>query len=559
MPPGAAARVAPGKAVGMLPGVALGARQVCLGFQWDPSSWETVPLLWGSLFELLGDRNVHWNLPAMPGDTPVRRRAAALKTLRGRIESRADVVTAMGYSGSPHCLLSLDELDRELSWGLKNPWGTGLADLMDIRPAILIPRVADLGRAGAWKLYAEYGFRLVGVFPEPHDRPPPAPAGCLPFLKVDAASCVPGSPELRRVRRLLGQPSSVFVLVDLSGSPDPAVLHALLEGPSGLFGGRAAAFTHLPDPAVELPAKPAAALRRLDWSPLSIPRLHSILDDTGALSRKKRKKTEEFDSLLKRLGSSGRDLAQRDGRVAQDGTDPRRQMHLLAHMLGEVSLAGSLFDVHLHGGRFCGVTRQGRDLMPLQAAQSFIRSGRSLWTFRTLSSFSFESERGTGLREELGVDGKDGTRILVEYAFREDSPLLTVSLEARFPGFPPGAQVDEYAPIAIALRTLKKGETAAVDVSAPDGSGTSVEISEESGSLFVPGALHRIRRPDGGWIVLEFASAGRAWGLPSFRVARARGSRFLEANPFGSYLPLPGSALGGMSARYSFRLGLEDA
>ena len=86
-----------------------------------------------------------------------------------------------------------------------------------------------------------------------------------------------------------------------------------------------------------------------------------------------------------------------------------------------------------------------------------------------------------------------------------------------------------------------------------------MEVSEESGSLFVPGAQHRIRRPDGGWIVLEFSSAGRAWGLPSFRVARTRGDRFLEVNPFGSYWPVPASSLAGRSARYSFRLGLEDA
>ena len=538
----------------MLRGAANGG-QVSLGFQWDASSWEAVPSLWGSLFAWLGERKVHWNLPALPAGTPARKRASIIRTLRPRIESQGDAVTSMGYSGSPHCLLSLDELDRELSWGLKNPWGTGISDLMGLRPRILVPRVADLARPGAWKLYAENGFRLIGVFPVARDRLPEAPAGCLPFLRVGVSSWTPGSPEARRLRRLLGSSANIFVQLDLSGVRDPAALRSLLEDPSGLFSGRAPVLSTLPEPAEELPPKPLAAPRRLDWSPLSVPGLHAALDDTAGISRKKRKKTEEYDALLNRLGSTADGTSQAETEIL----DPHRQLRLVAHMLGEVTLTGSLFDVRIHGGRFCGITRQGKDLLPLRPALSFIRAGRSLWSFKTVSSFSFESERGTGLREELGMDGKEGALVRVEYSFREDSPLLSIALEVRFPDFPPGAQIDEYAPIAIALRTLKRGEPAAMEVSAPDGSCSSVEVSEGSGCVFAPGAWHRIRRPDGGWIVLQFSSPGRTWGLPSFRVARVRGGRILEANPFGSYTPVPGSVLGGRCARFSFRLGLEDA
>ena len=530
-------------------------RQVCLGFLWDPASWEIVPSLWDFLFEWLGERRVHWNLPALPGQTSVRKKASIARTLRSRIESRGDGVTALGYSGSPHSLLSLDELDRELSWGLKNPWGTGIVDLLGFRPAILIPRVVDLARPGAWNLYGEHGFRLVGVFPEAWDRLPQAPVGCLSFLRVRVSSCTPKSPEARCVRRLLGSSSDVRLQLDLSGISDAAALQSLLEDPPGIFGGRLPLLSPLPEPAAELPPKPAAALRRLDWSPLSVPGLHSVLDETAGMSRKKRKKNEEYDALLNRLGSTADGTARADS----ESRDPHRQLRLVAHMLGEVSLTGSHFDVRIRGGRFCGVTRQGKDLMPLHPALSFIRMGKSLWSFKTLSSFSFESERGTGLREELGLDGKDGALIRIEYAFREDSPLLSINLEVRFPDLPAGAQVDEYAPIEIALRTLKKGEPAAIEVSAPDGSSSSVEVSEKSGTVFAPGAWHRIRRPDGGWIVLQFSSAGHTWGLPSFRVARARGGRILEMNPFGSYLPAPGSLLSGRCARFSLSLGLEDA
>jgi hypothetical protein len=274
------------------------------------------------------------------------------------------------------------------------------------------------------------------------------------------------------------------------------------------------------------------------------------------LSRKKRKKNEEFAALLSQLGSAS------DGSTAGAGEsvkDPHRELRLVAHMLGDVSLAGSGFDVRLQGGRFSGITRQGRELMPVRAARSYVRTGGSPWHYRTVSSFSFESDHGTGLREELRIDGKEGSLVSIEYSFRDDSPLLSIALEMRFPDFPPGAQVDEYAPLALPLRLLKKGETATLEASAPDGSASSVEVSERTGSACAPGALHRIRRVDGGWIVLHFGShGGPSWGLPSFRVVRARGARILEANPFGSYAPQPGSSLSGRHARFSLRLGLED-
>ena len=93
---------------------------------------------------------------------------------------------------------------------------------------------------------------------------------------------------------------------------------------------------------------------------------------------------------------------------------------------------------------------------------------------------------------------------------------------------------------------------------APDGSASSVTVSEQAGGVLVPGAQHRIRRTDGGWIVLEFSQAGgRAWGLPSFRVCKIGRDRVLEVNLFGSGVPLPAKALQGRHIRFSVTLGLD--
>jgi hypothetical protein len=229
-------------------------------------------------------------------------------------------------------------------------------------------------------------------------------------------------------------------------------------------------------------------------------------------------------------------------------------------MPGEVTLAGSTFDVRLSGGRFAGAMRRGKDLLPRRPAQSYVRIRGAAFRLRTLSSFSFESETGTGLREELGIDGRDGAVVCIEYSFRDDSPVLSIAAELRLPDFGPGTRIEEYAPLSIALRDLGRKEAVTVESAAPDESPASIVLAEGSDWVLMPGAAHRVRRSDGGWIVLRYSSpGGRRWGVPFFRVARARGGRTLEVNPFGSHAPVPGGELSGRVETFTLLLGLEDS
>ncbi len=179
--------------------------------------------------------------------------------------------------------------------------------------------------------------------------------------------------------------------------------------------------------------------------------------------------------------------------------------------------------------------------------------------FRTLSSFSFEGENGTGLREELGIEGESGTALSIEYSFCNDSPLLSVTAEISYPRLAAARVVEEYAPLAITLAELPKGGTVTLEATAPDESAATVTLSEKSGWVLLPGAVHRIARADGGSIHLQFSPReGKRWGIPFFRVVKARGGRFLEMNPFGSYSPVPAAVLGGKRESFSLLLGLDD-
>lgn len=527
-------------------------RRISLGFQWDASSWENVPLWCDSLFARLKDSKVHWNLPAFPPDTPARKKASIARALRSRLESSGDIVTAMGFAGACHPLLNVDELEKEISWGVKNPWGTGIADVFDVRPQILVPRVPDLVRPDARKAYWECGFRLIGVCGESLSQPTGDLAGCFLYSRFMVTSLQSGGKEVKRMRRLIASAGDIFLLLDLSGLSRLEQLGIAMKELSKPVLARGPVVMLLPGPAPANPSPPPSLLA--DWTPFTPPLLHAKLDAAAGIARKKRKKNEEYHELLSLLGP-GESTASARG----TGSDQSERSRLVAHMLGEVALAGRDFDVRLSGGRFCGATRQGRDLLPRRPARSYIRSGAGTTFFKTQSSFSFEGESGTGLREELRVDGQAGAGISVEYSFRDDSPFLSIGVEVRFPVLTADAYIEEYAPLAIALRDLRRGEGVTVEVSAPDESAASVDLNEDTGGIILPGATHRIRRADGGWIRLMYATPdSRRWGLPFFRVTRLRGARILEMNPFGSYMPMPGTALSGRRERFSLLLGLED-
>ena len=229
-------------------------------------------------------------------------------------------------------------------------------------------------------------------------------------------------------------------------------------------------------------------------------------------------------------------------------------------MLGDVALAGRDFEVKLSGGRFCGITQHGSWLLPSRPALSYLRMQGRTTPFRTLSSFSFEGENGTGLREELGMEGEDGTRLSIEYSFYDDSPLLSVHAEISYPRLAAVRVVEEYAPLAITLAELPKGGRITVEAIAPDESQAAITLEDKSGWVLLPGAVHRIGRTDGRCILVQFAPHDRKrWGIPFFRVVKTRGGRFLEMNPFGSYAPVPAAVLGGRRETFSLLLGLDDA
>ena len=122
--------------------------------------------------------------------------SAVAPVLRERLASAGDSLLAMGCTGACQPVLGLEELDREIAWGLRNPWSTGLADVFGRRPAAAVPRLADLDRPGR-------GRAVPPARPRRWSAPRPT-TGRSPSRGTTACGCSPTRgfrPQARAARR----------------------------------------------------------------------------------------------------------------------------------------------------------------------------------------------------------------------------------------------------------------------------------------------------------------------------------------------------------------------
>jgi hypothetical protein len=536
------------------PGVATG-RRLLVGVQWDAACWTRAALVADRILRVLHGVPLHWNLPAFP---PADAGASTLaEVLRERLASAGDSLIAMGCTGACQPALGLVELDREIAWGLRNPWSTGLVDVLGRRPAAIAPRLADLDRPGAAALCLHHGLALVGTA-----------AGDLPLsfsghygvrvfpytrLPLEGTSRSSLDADLRRLMAIAGD---VFVMIDLAALPPaPAAAALLIETLAERFLGSGRTVVPLAEAALDAetrqPADGRASADTAEWRlfpPMVLRRRLEVAED---LRRRRRRRSDEMRDLLALFSAATPEPPMPAASRAQRHAD----RGLIAHMQGEATLSGDTFDVHLAGGRFCGLARGREPLTPSRPAFSHLRvNGRTL-AVRGRSAFSFEGDDGTGLREDLAIE--PGGSLVVDYAFRGEQTFLAVDAAFTFPSLSPGAVVDEWTPFAFALAEVPPGREVPIAFEAPDGSAGTCLVAERDGWRPAAGSIFRVKA-GAAEIVLTTGGDGRgAWGLFLFRIAKAgAGRRVLEASPFGTVGPVPAASLTGASGSFGFTIGL---
>ena len=110
--------------------------------------------------------------------------------------------------------------------------------MLNLRTHVLIPRVPDLVRPGALKLYADRGFTLVGICHAPTRALSACSDGFFHAIRLSVAATSPADPDYRTVRRLIASSADIFVLLDLSGLARTGPLEQVTEElASALFWG----------------------------------------------------------------------------------------------------------------------------------------------------------------------------------------------------------------------------------------------------------------------------------------------------------------------------------
>lgn len=497
--------------------------------------------LFERILQKLGRRPLAWVLPASESlkSSPLIARIAQRRDRCG------DIVLPKGYAGSLHPLLTYDELEKEVGWGLHNPWSTGVADLFGSAPDLLMPRLPDLSRESACALYGQMGFRSIGV-PMGAFRPPdgegPKP---VPYVRIPDANGRVG-------RELLARRDQPLLLIDLSRIADSRTLDAVMDA-----AVRAATLSGPLGPLVRLlPA--AAETGCAGWDGIPPGELRRIAAAAGDLHRRKRRKNEEYQRVLT-LFAGGAKEAGEDAYAGGTGLAPRRRT-VLAQMQGEVLLAGSDFDAVLAGGRFCGLTSAGRDVIPRRPAESYVTIRGIRHAFRTVSAFSFEAEGCSGLREELRLEHFRGASMSVDYFFLDGFPHLLIDLGITWPDFGRGAPVDACVPFGLRLFPVGPAEEVLIHGCGPDGDPQRVPCGPAAHAVTAVSSpfLHVVRGAEG--VTFSFPTpAGASSGLVLFRVVTDGKGSWLEANPFGSWSPFRPDWTAGRVQRFSLGIGIGGA
>jgi hypothetical protein len=536
--------------------------RVLLGIQWDSASWEKVRQ-WGDfLLPVLERTPVCWAFPVPPFGGRRMPEDPFLSALRKRLKSGQDDLVSRGFRGAPHPLLTIDELDKELSWALKNPWGTGAADIFGIKPSIMAPLLADLSRRRAIETYLDNGFAWIGA----EGQRPLAPitnGGITVFTYVRFGRDEGEKTIPRSILCLLKREKDLFLMVDISSFSTGAMAESTLSRLVGSFVSSGAEFLTLENLRAKRPTTGPLPVSQCSWSALPVGILRDRLAAALVVQQKKRKKNEDYKKILDLLVLQDTFADTGSGKRTEEGAGTRRhERTLVAHMQGDVTLIGSHFDVRLSGGRLRGIMKNDNFVTPGDCTASFITVNGKTFAFKARGAISFEGDSGTGLRVDLEPDGKSaaafsGGSLSLEYEFRGDLPELNISLTARYPKLTAKQIVNALVPLSLPLLELKGGASVSLDVVCPDGSLAGYELTEKDGWRLIPGMTWSTGAP-GRRI---FLSAGQAadgkWGIFFFRIAKKRGRRVLEVCPFGSPLPVPGMMVSEKREVSSLLLGLE--
>ncbi len=530
-----------------------------------------------------------WNLPLAPLEGRARTDLAV--EIKTRVRSRSDSVLLMGYGGAPHPLLSADELEKELAWCRRNPWGSGARALLGQEPRHLLPPAADLAREALDGVYGRHGFQSVGLAkPLAHVLARfAAPArsayrfvlerraGRAALYRAWVLAAGGGSGPLGRPDASLlqaaaglagGQP--LFLLLEAGLNPDGAtrpadrrepLLAPLLQALGSRFQPQFLSLEEALGEAGEASSTEAEA-RGADSSlpsdplPLLAPAALEAASRAEALRARSRRRTDaDLRAVLETLGPSPpqpRAAARlREGRRREEPT-------LIAAMSGLVALQGDSLEATFADGRLSGLQRAKSLILGAGPADSYLLAGGRRLRLESDSAFSYEQGQDSGLRSVLKtvLDGGE-VELVIQACFREGQEDLQLDFRLRFPELSQHLDLQGVVPLELPVFALAHGERASIEGELLGGGSIRATMAAEEGEKLLAGSRLALRKAGGGPALVLSSGSPSGVLVLGVRVIRFRRGLHLLASPYGARFSAPAGLYSGRTLSFSLRLGLE--
>lgn len=350
-----------------------------------------------------------------------------------------------GYSCGDQSLMKESLLEREQLWGLANPRGTGLEDLLAHPPVphcTLMPRIdphrpGPLNHSGAL-VYQNGEPGLILTSPDT-----PEILQWMPLISARSIAILSWMGSLRLYRTITGtmEQRPPIISISLSSREDTQTLQALLEADRlQQEKGRGIQWQFISRMARELPPIPADHLPHPEFPP----GWESTPGDAAPDHARPASQTQELWRFSPYAGT--KDIPESPGRRM-----PQRE--LVASMLGSAELQGDGFAVGFSQGRLESITFENHQAFwTTQDAWGAEFSGRSA-RWEVESAFSFETEDyscpARGLRQITTLQHSGFThpgRTIADFLCIDGMPGLIIELWIQHPWVDRGIVFDSYVP-----------------------------------------------------------------------------------------------------------------
>ena len=514
------------------------------------------------LIRSFDETSLHWTLSSLDIDEMLRHSGEDfIENIRNRVRSGRDSLFMRGFAGGYHSLLEGDELKKEISWGLINPWGTGIQDVFKTKPGAYFPISRDRHRFSVRKYYASSpyiwleakvpGINKTGIITASNSQS----TGSFPALFFDTTH----KQKIRKIFQELHKTHAQIYFVCINTGDKDCIektalfLEALSRSSQKGREGHPVLFT-------------PSFITKHQGIPFI--KEHSVIPHTPFYRSCRKEglrarfafKENAADSLLKTvLLTHSRNcrpplIGDSESEIKDFSVSDRS---LIANMPGTVSIAEKKLEIQLENGRLCSVLDSGKPVISGEPVRSYIEAEKKSFSFQQSNTFSFEDENSRGLREVAvlaGENPEETGQTITDYFFVEDRPALFVSIYVQYPFFRDKFRISAFAPLEISLFTLQKHEHISVKSFFPGGESYTQEIravpqiTELSGKTFCisKGEKH---------IYLSFPGVEDVpIHLLPFKILKEKNGFRFYCNPMGSYRSCTSSEISGWGEHFTLIL-----